>query len=62
VGSVPGWVGLMTDEYIDLTVRVKITGPLSSECVDLIRRDINGMCHLEGTGDSLSGAMVMEVR
>lgn len=52
----------MTDEYIDLTVRVKIAGPLSSECVDLIRRDINGMCHIEGTGDSLSGAMVTEVR
>lgn len=52
----------MPDDFVELVVRVKVVGPRSRECVDLIRRDISGMCHLEGTGDSLSGAMVTEVR
>lgn len=52
----------MTDEYIDLVVRVKIVGPRSRECVDLIMDDISTLTHLTGHGDTLSGARVVEVR
>lgn len=52
----------MNEDIVEVTVRIRGVGPRAAECIDLIRRDINGMCHLEGTGDSLSGAMVTEVR
>lgn len=62
MGSVPGWVGLMPDDFVDLVVRVKVVGPRSSDCVDLIMQDIGTLTHLTGHGDTLSGARVVEVR
>lgn len=51
----------MPDDFVDLVVRVKVVGPRSSDCVDLIMQDIGTLTHLTGHGDTLSGARVVEV-
>lgn len=52
----------MNEDIVEVTVRIRGVGPRSRECVDLIMDDISTLIHLAGTGDSLSGAMVTEVR